>query len=166
MKQLPILFLLCGLFNLNAQSVKDLDFLIGKWEVSEIVYAGTDKEYIETGSRECAYHMDGSWIKCETMGKRHGRDRSYTFLINYHPEKEYFQFLSFSSDYPDLGVTAWEIDTDAKMIIGRSTQGYESIHSINFKDTDKIIWQGLYPRAGEDATLELHPMWTETATRK
>ena len=95
--------LLFAFYNADAQSIKDLGFLIGKWEVSEIVYAGTDKEYIETGSRECAYYMDGSWIKCETMGKRHGRDRSYTFLINYHPEKKYFQFLSLSGDYPDFG---------------------------------------------------------------
>lgn len=166
MKPLLIIFLLTGLFNVNAQSIKDLDFLVGKWEVREIVFAGTDKEYIETGSRECAYYMDGSWIKCETMGKRHGRDRSYTFLINYHPAEEYFQFLSLSSDYPDLGVSAWEIDTDAQIIRGRSTQGYESIHSINFKNNDKIIWQGLYPRVGEDAKLELQPMWTETAIRK
>ncbi|MEP5611435.1 MAG: hypothetical protein ABJP45_04265 [Cyclobacteriaceae bacterium] len=165
MKILIIAIGMMATIHLHAQSIKDLDFLIGKWKVSEIVAAGTDKEYTEIGARECSYYM-GSWIKCETKGKRHGRNRSYTFLINYHPEKEYFQFLSLSSDYPDCGISAWIIDSDASIIRGRSTQGYESIHSINFEDKNKIIWQGLYPRANDDSKLELEPLWTETATRK
>lgn len=166
MKRLLTILFLAGVCHSNAQSIKDLDFLIGKWEVSEIVAAGTENEYTETGTRECAYFMDGNWIKCETRGKRRGRDRSYTFLINYHPEKEYFQFLSLSSDYPDCGISAWVIDKNADVIRGRSTSGYESIHSINFEDKDKIVWQGLYPRAGDDAKLLLKPLWTETAIRQ
>ena len=29
----------------DAQSINDLDFLIGKWQVSEVVAEGTDREY-------------------------------------------------------------------------------------------------------------------------
>ncbi len=152
--------------NTNAQSIRDLDFLVGRWEVSEIVFAGTDREYTETGSRECSYYLDGSYIKCETQGIRKGRNRSYTFLINYESEKEYFRLLSLSSDYPDVGMSAWEIDSEAQIIKGRGLQGYGSIHRLDFRDRNKIIWQGLYPEANSNSELELKAMWTETATRK
>ncbi len=161
-----ILFMMLGMTLASAQSIKDLDFLVGKWEVSEIVYAGTDREYIETGDRECSYYLDGSYIKCETQGVRKGRNRSYTFLINYDSEKKYFRLLSLSSDYPDVGMSAWEINNEAQIIKSRSLQGYGSIHRLDFRDKNKIIWQGLYAEANSDSELELKAMWTETATRK
>lgn len=165
MKQIFATLLILGFLNSYSQSIMDLDFLIGKWEVSEIVAAGTENEYLETGTRDCAYYLDGSYIKCETQGKRHGKNRQYTFLINYHPGKDYFQFISLSGDYPDFGMSAWVIDENADIIQGRSIDGYESIHSIDFTNKDRIIWQGLYPRANGDAVLELKPLWTETASR-
>ncbi len=161
-----ILFMIFGVTLASAQSIQDLNFLVGKWEVSEIVYAGTDKEYIETGSRECGYYLDGSYIKCETQGLRKGRDRWYTFLINYDSNEKYYRILSLSSDYPEVGMSAWEIDSSAQIIKGRSLQGYGSIHRLDFRDRDKIIWQGLYAEANGNSELELNAMWTETATRK
>ena len=89
-KELNLLTLtgICWLFLLNSvngQSIRDLDFLIGEWEVTETIYPGQPKEYQETGTRTCSYYLDGTFIKCEseTIVSTSGRKRTYAYYINY-----------------------------------------------------------------------------------
>jgi len=61
-----ILITVCTLIvstTIDAQSIKDLDFLVGSWKVSEVVFPGSDREYIETGARVCGYYLGESYIK-------------------------------------------------------------------------------------------------------
>lgn len=150
--------------SLFAQSIKDLDFLIGTWDVSEVVFPGTSREYVETGVRECAYYLNENYIKCETNGIRKGRKRQYTFLFNYRKDEKKFRLLKLSSDFPGQSIKSWEIKPDLKLIFEEDVAGEQFISDISFEDRDKIIWRGWSPKNGKNPELQL--IFREEAVRR
>jgi hypothetical protein len=154
-----------GLYSsISSQSIRDLDFLIGSWNVREVVYADTPKEYIETGKRECLFYLDSAYIKCETKAIRKGKNREYTFLYNYVKETDEFRLFKFSSDFDAYGIKSWKINQEAKVIEEEDKTGYQFIGASSFVDKNRIIWKGWAPKIGQDPELEL--IYTEEAIRK
>jgi len=149
---------------LPAQSIKDLDFLVGTWDTHEVIYEGTPKEYIETGERVCAYYMDSTYIKCETKGLRKGKPRTYAFLFNYDAQKKHFQLLKIFGDYSFYANKSWKIDWEQQLILEEDTGGDQYIGNIDFADPNRIIWRGWFPSQKREPKLSL--IFTETATRK
>ncbi len=144
---------------LQSQSIKDLDFLIGKWEVSEVVYPGTDKEYIEKGTRTCEYILQDTYIQCTTNGNRHGKDRSYQWSINFDKKTKHFIYTSTWSDYDFRGT--YEIRLNAEKSELKVIPVYEpgedafSRSTINFADKDHLIWTGW------NSAFEGEPKWVK-----
>ena len=155
--------------DLKAQSVQDLDFLIGSWEVRETIYPGTDKEYIESGERTCEYFLE-TFIKCQakTVVEKSGRKREYAYFINYNDRGGYFAATNIASDFPIHGQHRWFLNA------AKDTITFVSPRDVNdrqfFRGTivhtkdDQLIWEGWNsPYAGE---REWNRLIREVATRK
>lgn len=149
---------LCG------QSIKDLDFLVGTWDVSEVVYPGSDREYVETGKRVCGYYLGDSYIKCETNGIRKGKERSYTFLFNYEKSEDRFRLIKLHSDGESYSIKSWKINVDLQVVFEEDITGEQFISDISFEDRNKLIWRGWSPKNGRNPELQL--IFIETATRQ
>lgn len=132
----------------SSQSIKDLDFLIGTWQVEETILPGRDNEYQEKGTRTCEYYLDGSFIKCEasTVVSRNGKKRSYAYYINYDKEEDCFWATNFASDFPLHGLHQWFLDKENQQIIGITPRNVNKDrffrHTISYANKDRIIWQG------------------------
>lgn len=158
-----IIFLIPG-FTLPGQSIKDLEFLIGTWNTSELIFEGTPREYVESGVRECAYYLDSTYIKCETRAFSKGRNRVYSFFFNYDEKSHKFQVLKIFSDYSFYSKKSWNIDSTQRLITEKDTGGDQYIGHIDFQDDNRIIWRGWRPVLGKEPRLEL--LFTEEAIRQ
>lgn len=138
-----------------AQSIKDLDFLIGTWKVEETLYPCTEKEYKEKGVRTCEYYLLDTFIKCEaeTTVSKTGKKRVYVYLINYNQWEKYYQAINFAHDYPAYSHQQWYLDVEKKEISivmpenARRDRFFRS--KINFKDPDRMIWEGWQSKFSE-----------------
>ncbi len=147
-----------------AQSIQDLDFLIGTWELSEVANPGTPSEYIEKGTRTCEYYLRGNYIKCESNGVRKGRDRSYTFLFTYEKKEDRIKLIKISSDFDAHSIKSWAIDKENKIITEEDMTGYQFVSSISYENRDEIIWRGYSPKVGKEPSLQL--VFEERAVRQ
>lgn len=152
----------------HCQSINDLDFLIGTWNLHEVTYPGTPGEYIETGKRQCEYAVLGSYIKCETTAIRHGKERTYVFLINYLGEPGKFQMAAMFSDYPQQGKHMLFLNKDKKEIQIAAMPGDFKSESftrstMSFSDKDKVVWEGWTSLFKTQVEWKL--LYQETASR-
>lgn len=138
------------------QSIKDLDFLIGSWEVEETLYPGTEKEYKEKGIRTCEYYLMNAFIKCEaeTTVSKTGKSRSYVYLINYNKWEKYYQAINFSNDYPAYSHQQWYLDADKKeirIVMPENAKKDRFFRSrISYENPDRMIWEGWQSRFADD----------------
>jgi len=130
------------------QSIKDLDFLIGTWEVEETILPGRDNEYQEKGTRTCEYYLDGSFIKCEasTVVTHTGKKRTYAYYINYDAKEDCFWATNFANDFPLHGLHQWFLDKENQQINGAAPQNVNKDrffkHTISYANRDRLIWEG------------------------
>ncbi len=130
------------------QSIKDLDFLIGTWDIVETIYPGTDKEYRELGVRTCSYYLDDSFIKCEstTIDQRNQRKRTYAYHINYDKKNNVFRATNFANDFPLHGQFEWYLDKDSKEIKAITPINVVPDRffraTIDYSNPDKLVWNG------------------------
>ncbi len=170
MKRYIILVLLVSVYNVNAQSIKDLDFLIGEWEVNETLFPGTDKSYTENGTRVCGYYLDDSFIRCEssTLSSKTGKKRAYTYLINYDKKEECFWVTALSNDFPKHDKQQWFLDKKNEQIIAiipRSVFNNQFFRAtISFKDRNRLVWDGWYSKFRGDR--EWKYIMNDVATKK
>ncbi|MEM9647432.1 MAG: hypothetical protein AAF969_03055 [Bacteroidota bacterium] len=135
-------------FPLFSQSIKDLDFLIGSWEVEETIYPGTEKEYQEIGKRTCEYYLNGQFIKCEseTVVQKNGHKRYYSYVINYDKKEACFRATNLAHDFPLHGQFKWFLDKDNQRIIAITPKNviedrfFRAV--ISYADPDKLVWNG------------------------
>lgn len=149
MKSKIILAIMCLLtiqYQLSAQSIQDLDFLIGKWELREVVHEGSANEYIEKGTRECKYTLNETYISCESQAIRKGKSRSYIMNINYNKKTKRFFMTDQFSDYDFRGSSEIILDSTAMelhLISALDMNDGEFFRSrISFGDRNKLIWKG------------------------
>ncbi len=144
-------FILALVFSTNAsfsQSIKDLDFLIGTWEIVETIYPGTEREYQEKGTRTCAYYLNGSFIKCEseTTVQKNGKKRYYSYVINYDKREDCFWATNFAHDFPLHGQFKWFLDKENQRIIAITPKNVIEDRffraTISYRDKNKLVWNG------------------------
>lgn len=148
----------------HSQSIQDLDFLIGTWDTSDLIYPGTDRAYTEKGTRECGYYLDGAYIKCETWSNLKGKSRMSTFLYSYDKSGKFFRLIKIYSTYDLYELKKWVLDQETKTILESDLTGQTNVGTFSFEDRDKLVWSGWQIKKGK--TPSLHPIFTETITRK
>ncbi|MEO9485858.1 MAG: hypothetical protein ABJG47_20540 [Ekhidna sp.] len=148
MKQLMTIILCVIGTSALSQSIKDLDFLIGEWEVKETLYPGTERTWTENGKRTCGYYLKDRFIKCEslTVDSRNQKERAYVYFFNYDEKQECFQVTSLAHDFPLHGQHKWFLDKENKIIQAISPvnvfQDKFFRGTIDFSNPDKIVWNG------------------------
>ncbi|MEQ9404722.1 MAG: hypothetical protein RIM99_14110 [Cyclobacteriaceae bacterium] len=149
MKKLLVISLtFFSLSTINAQSILDLDFLIGTWEVVETIYPGTEKEYQEKGTRTCEYYLNGAFIKCEsaTTDLKRNRKRHYSYVINYDKKEQCYWATSFANDFPLHGLHKWFLDKENEQIIAISPKNVIEDRffrgTISYKNRNQLVWNG------------------------
>lgn len=171
--QLLALSLITFLFQIKpvqSQSIKDLDFLIGAWEITETIYPGRPKEYQEKGTRTCSYYLDNSFIKCEskTTVSSSGKVRTYAYYINYDKKEECFRATNFANDFPKHGQFKWYLDEPNKQIIAITPKNViETVFfrgTISYGEKDKLVWKGWASKfRGEKEWVQI---FEDVATKK
>lgn len=149
-------FFLMPAFNVNAQSIKDLDFLIGTWKVEETIRPGTNEAYMENGTRTCSYYLNDTFIKCEaqTTISTSGRTRHYAYYIRYNERDGYFSAVNFAHDFPRIGQFQWYLNKEAKelrQVAPKNVLGdrfYRAV--ISYANPDQLIWEGWFSKFSED----------------
>ena len=148
MKKYVILILMIGVHQVNAQSIQDLDFLIGQWTVHETLFPGTDKSYTENGTRVCGYYLDDSFIRCEssTLSSKSRKQRTYTYLINYDAQEDCFWVTALSNDFPKHDKQQWFLDPENEQILAiipRSLFNNQFFRAtISYQDRNQLVWNG------------------------
>lgn len=152
MKKYIILVLLVWGGELDAQSIRDLNFLIGDWKVKETLFPGTDRSYTEEGTRTCAYYLDDSFIRCEssTVSSRTGKQRSYTYLINSDRKEACYWVTALSNDFPKHDKQQWFLDQANKQIIAIIPESVFKDQffraTISYRDPNRLVWDGWYSK--------------------
>lgn len=155
---------------LEAQSIKDLDFLIGAWDVAETIYPGTEKEYQEKGTRICSYYLDRRFIKCEseTIVSTSGKKRTYAYYINYDKKAQCFRATNFAHDFPLHGQFQWYLDVENERIIAITPKNVIEDRffraTISYADKDRLVWNGWASKWLDDK--EWKQIFNDVATKK
>ncbi len=132
--------------SLNAQSIKDLNFLIGKWKVEETMFPGTERSYLERGIRTCEYFLDNSFIHCETQttNSKTGKQRTYAYLINYDYDLGCFTAAVIANDFPKIGIDQWHLNKKAKeirIVSPRAVKPDRFFRGVlSYDDRDQLVW--------------------------
>ena len=169
MKKLMTIILCAISTSLFSQSIKDLDFLIGEWEVKETLYPGTDREWTENGKRVCGYFLKDQFIKCEslTVDSRNQRERAYAYIFNYDEKEQCFQVTSIAHDFPRHGQHKWFIDKDNSIIQAISPVNVIGDRffrgTIDFSDPNKVVWNGWSSTFNQDK--EWKQVFNDVTTR-
>ena len=130
------------------QSIKDLDFLIGTWQIEETVLPSRENEYQETGTRTCSYYLNDAFIKCEstTTNSRNERERKYVYFINYDKKLDCFWATTLASDFPKHGLHQWFLDEENQQIIAITPENVNKDRffrgAIYYGNKDQLIWDG------------------------
>ncbi len=102
-KELAILIVLISASaNGHAQekSIKDLDFLIGTWEVRE---DNDEKTWWEESTRTGKYILDGTYIELKSSAvSSRGKERTYLWLIHYNVKAQQFEMVSIFSNWHEV----------------------------------------------------------------
>ncbi len=132
--------------SLHAQSIKDLDFLIGKWKVEETMFPGTERSYLERGFRTCNYFLENSCIHCETQttNSKTGVQRTYAYIINYDYDLGCFTAAVIANDFPKIGIDQWYLDKKAKeirIVSPRAVKPDRFFRGVlSYDNRDQLVW--------------------------
>lgn len=140
---------------LNAQSITDLDFLIGTWEITETILPNSEKQYQERGTRICEYYLNGAFIKCESKtSTSHGKEREYVYLINYDQNENCFWATALASDFSLHGLHQWFLDPENNLIRAITPKNVNGDRffrgTISYGNNNLLIWDGWASKFDKD----------------
>lgn len=142
------------------KSIKDLDILIGTWDVEE---KQVDGSFTEKGVRTCAYVMHDSYIQCETIATSGGKERSYRFLINYNKQTKQFEMISIFSNWPAKESDILSVNGNEITLASMSTEASDRSALIKFNGKNSYEWSGRnFPRSTPEKVFR----YVETGVRK
>ncbi len=128
------------------RGIKELDFLIGKWETRE---DNIEKGWWETSTREVRYILKGNYI--EFIAKSvdsNGREREYNWYINYNKKAKQFEMVSMFSNWykTQLDVLVWDKE-QRKLTIRNKPDSESEFHErygeiVFNEDFDEYTWTG------------------------
>lgn len=152
-------------------SVKDLDVLIGTWDVVEVEITGTGEKLLERGVRSCSYFLMDTYILCETRAKLNGKERIYQWMINYNQVDKRFEMIGIYSNWgrktfdtiivPDNRLR-WEVKREPNVENGVERR---VLGTVEFNGTDKFVWTVKIIKS-TDSPTDWKPMFRETSLRK
>ena len=154
-------------------TIKDLDGIIGSWEVEEVGFSGTNQEPAEQGTRTCSYILLDTYILCETRSRflKTGKERAYQFLINYNGLDKRFELVSIYSNWGRKNFDAITIQSNPKRWDLRGTPRVENGIErrvwgvIEFMEPNRYVWTVRINKS-TDAPTEWPIMFREVARRK
>lgn len=168
-QHLALVFVTLLLFQFKSaqsQGIKNLEFLIGTWDVSEVIYPGSDKEYIEAGTRTCEYDVDGTYIKCVTNAKSKYGERSLFMFFNYDNDFNKYIVTTLFSNLSFQGKYEWYLDSAQQRIQSISPLGLDEDEfyrgDISISE-NQLIWKGYRTSFRKDRSWELR--YFETSNR-
>jgi len=129
------------------KSVKDLEFLIGAWEVREDNFK---EAWWEKSTRIAQYVMDSTYIEMESKAiSSTGHERTYRWYIHYNSKAQQFEMTSLFSNWHKVlhDVLVWDPE-NRKLTIRNGIDSSEEEYHERFgeiifdEDFDGYIWKG------------------------
>lgn len=137
-------------------SIRDLDILVGKWRYVDESTDLAGFDYREEGITECAYALDGTYIRCDGQGSYNGRSRTFVEYLNYNRYSAEFQRVGMFGNHPAIATFTLEISADGKRIEQRGTPMRQRDGTytrnwgvISFSDEDHYTWHVHINRSDE-----------------
>jgi hypothetical protein len=121
---------LFGFLSVHAQNepgIKDLDFLIGKWEVRE---DNEEKGWWEKTVRTCEYALKDNYIRLESFTiDSNGREREILWFINYNKNNQQFEMVSMFSNWykTQFDILVWDQE-NRKLTIRNKPDSEDEYH--------------------------------------
>ena len=101
-------------------SIKDLEFLIGTWDVRE---DNDEKTWWEEATRTVTYALDSTYIRLEAKAiSSSGKKRTYQWLIHYNSKQQQFEMVSMFSNWHkiQLDILSWDQHTRTLTIVNKA----------------------------------------------
>lgn len=129
-------------------SIRDLDFLIGSWEVRE---DNEEKTWWEKSTRTGRYTLDSTYIELKSVAvSSSGKERTYLWLIHYNAEAQQFEMVSMFSNWPKILLDILHWDPDLRKLSIRNEAKYktgeyhERFGELLFEaDFNSYTWKGV-----------------------
>lgn len=128
------------------EGIKELDFLIGKWETRE---DNIEEGWWETSTREIKYTLKGNYIELKaTSVDSNGREREYSWYINYNKKAKQYEMVSMFSNWYKTQFDILDWDSEQRKLTirnkpGSETEFHERFGEIIFsEDFDEYVWKG------------------------
>ena len=100
--------LMAGDILAQGKSVRDLDFLIGEWEVRE---DNVEKNWWEKATRVGKYVLDSTYIELESAAvSSNGKQRAYRWYIHYNSKSDQFEMVSMFGNWHKIqfDIITWD----------------------------------------------------------
>ena len=128
------------------KGIKELDFLIGVWETRE---DNVEEGWWETSRREINYTLMENYIELKAKSvDSNGREREYSWFINYNKKTEQFQMVSMFSNWYKTQFDILEWDANSRKLTIRNKPDSEAEYHERFgeiifsKDFKEYTWKG------------------------
>ncbi|MEW7292816.1 hypothetical protein [Aquimarina sp. 2304DJ70-9] len=141
------LFLSSGNIIAQERNIRDLDFLIGEWNVRE---DNKEKKWWEKSTRIGRYVLDSTYIELKASAiSSSGKKRTYNWYIHYNSKKNQFEMVSMFSNWYEVlfDILIWD-STQRKLTIKHNSDSdsndyHERYGEIIFDESfNEYIWVG------------------------
>lgn len=103
-----LMLLLAGDIIAQEKSVRNLDFLVGAWEVRE---DNVEKNWWEKATRVGKYVLDSTYIELESSAiSSNGKQRTYRWYIHYNSKSNQFEMVSLFGNWHKIqfDILTWD----------------------------------------------------------
>lgn len=98
----------------DTPTIKDLGFLIGKWEVRE---DNEEQTWWEESIRVGTYVLDSTYIELKASATSKGdKQRTYLWLIHFNSKAQQFEMISMFSNWPKIQFDTLSWDADRRKL--------------------------------------------------
>jgi hypothetical protein len=170
-RSLSLLFALCGTVVVapsvaaqNGQvvsgvagSAADMSFLIGTWNVTETIYPGEEREYVEVSVRSCAWSVADTYTFCRNVASGRGRQRETWFFVDQPGGTPNIEMLGVYSNGTGKFVYRGQFLPDGSGIdlrnheIGDTAVVAGTYQRLRFRGPDEFVWQIGITNPGTDS---------------
>ena len=107
-----------------SKSTRDLNFLIGQWDITRTYSPGGEGERILHGSLVCEESLDGKFIKCTYEMERPGRIRGLDVVyFNYNSIYNQYESMWLSSTWPIKVIMKGQLqDVEGDLVLATSAE--------------------------------------------
>ena len=126
---------------------QDPSFLIGTWHITEVIYPGTDREYVEVTVRVCEQELLDLYVVCRMQSNGRGRKRESWFLVNQHAGEGSIEFVGVFTNVPYKTIYQGQFLADGSGIDLQSYQVREdamtpgTFQTLRFLSEDEFEWR-------------------------